>query len=102
MTIHQPWTVLSHQQILDNPHLKKRCEQVAVPNGPIIPDYYIIENRGWVAIVPITEYDHLLIKKQYQHGIRREELEFPAGGMHEHEDDPLLTAQRALMGEPGK
>jgi ADP-ribose diphosphatase len=101
MTIHQPWTVLSHQQILDNPHLKIRCEQVAVPNGPIIPDYYIIENRGWVGIVPVTEDGHFLINRQYKHGIGREVLEFPAGGIDDHEDDPLLTAQRELMEETG-
>ncbi len=33
MTEHKPWTTLSSQQVLDNPHLKIRREQVAVPNG---------------------------------------------------------------------
>jgi 8-oxo-dGTP pyrophosphatase MutT (NUDIX family) len=101
MTIHQPWTVLSHQQILDNPHLKIRCEQVAVPNGPIISDYYIIENRGWVGIVPVTEDGYFLVNRQYKHGIGRVVLEFPAGGIDAHEDDPQVTARRELMEETG-
>ena len=80
MTRHSPWTTLSFRQILDTPYLKIRCEQVAVPNGPIIPDYYIIENRGWVGIVPLTEDGRFLLNKQYKHGIGCEVLEFPAGG----------------------
>src|SRR5712675_453294 len=101
MTKHIPWTTLSFQQILDTPHLKIRCEKVAVPNGPIIPDYYIIENRGWVCIVPVTEDGLFLINKQYKHGIGRVVLEFPAGGIDPHEDDPLDTARRELMEETG-
>ena len=95
------WKTLSYQQILDTPHLKVRREQVAVPNGPIIPDYYIIENRGWAGIVPVTEDGLFLINKQYKHGIGLEVLEFPAGGLDPHEDDPLITARRELMEETG-
>lgn len=96
-----PWKTLSYQQIIDTPHLKVRREQVAVPNGPIIPDYYIIENRGWAGIVPVTEDGRFLINKQYKHGIGLEVLEFPAGGLDPQEDDPLITAKRELMEETG-
>ncbi len=101
MTIHRPWTTLSFQQILDTPYLKMRCEQVAVPDGPTILDYDIIENRGWVGVVPVTEDGRFLINKQYKHGIGHEVLEFPAGGIDPDEDDPLLTARRELMEETG-
>jgi 8-oxo-dGTP pyrophosphatase MutT (NUDIX family) len=98
---HRPWETLSYQQVLDSPYLKIRCEQVAVPDGPIIPDYYIIENRGWVGIVPVTEDGRFLLNKQYKHGIGRVVIEFPAGGIDADEDDPLLTARRELMEETG-
>ncbi len=100
MTQHQPWKVLSSHQVLDNPHLRIRCEEVAVPNGPVIPDYYIIENRGWVGIVPVTEDGRFLINAQYKHGIGQEVLEFPAGGV-DPDEDPLATAHRELMEESG-
>jgi len=54
-----------------------------------------------MGIVPVTEDGHFLINRQYKHGIGREVLEFPAGGIDDHEDDPLLTAQRELMEETG-
>src|SRR5881396_2814525 len=101
MTQHQPWETLSFQQVLDTPYLKIRCEQVAVPNGPVISDYYIIENRGWVGVVPFTEDGRFLINNQYKHGIGHEVLEFPAGGIDAHEEDPVITARRELMEETG-
>jgi 8-oxo-dGTP pyrophosphatase MutT (NUDIX family) len=101
MPEHQPWNVLATHQVLDTPYLKIRREEVSVPGGPIISDYYIIENRGWVGIVPVTEDGHLLINKQYKHGIGLEVIEFPAGSIDAHEDDPLHTARRELMEETG-
>jgi len=101
MVKNHPWKTLSFQQVIDTPYLKIRREQVAVPNGPIIPDYYIIENRGWVGVVPLTEDGRFLINNQYKHGIGHEVLEFPAGGIDAHEDDPVITAHRELMEETG-
>lgn len=95
------WETLSSRKVLDTPYLKIRCEQVALPNGVVIPDYYIIENRGWVGIVPITEDGRFVLNRQYKHGVGLEVLEFPAGMIDEHEDDPMLTAHRELMEETG-
>ncbi len=97
----RPWKTLSSHIALDTPYLKVRCEQVALPNDVIIPDYYIIENRGWVGIVPITDDGRFIINKQYKHGIGLEVLEFPAGGLDEHENDPIQAAHRELMEETG-
>jgi len=97
----QSWEVLSTRQVIDTPFLKIRSETVALPDGTIISDYFIIENRGWVGIVPITEDGRFIINKQYKHGVGQEVLEFPAGGIDPHEKDPLVAAQRELMEETG-
>ena len=96
-----PWQVLSSKKVLDTPFLKIRSERVKLPEGTILPDYYIIENPGWVGIVPLTEDGYFILNKQYKHGIGLEVIEFPAGGIDEHEDDPLKAAQRELMEETG-
>ena len=96
-----PWKTISYRQIIDTPFLKVRSEEVAIPNGPVISDYYIIENRGWVGVVPVTEDGRFLINKQYKHGIGREVLEFPAGAIDADEYDPVMTAHRELMEETG-
>jgi ADP-ribose diphosphatase len=98
----RPWKTLSSHQVIDTPYLKVRCEQVAVPSGIVIPDYYIIENFGWVGVVPFTEDGRFLINRQYKHGIGLEVIEFPAGGIDPDEiDQPLMTAHRELMEETG-
>lgn len=102
MTENQVWKILSSRQILDTPYLKVRCDEVAVPNGPIIPDYYVIENIGWVGIVPFTEEGYFVLNMQYKHGVGCEVLEFPAGVLDDHEgEDPIMTAHRELMEETG-
>ncbi|GER88159.1 DNA mismatch repair protein MutT [Dictyobacter vulcani] len=102
MTEHQPWKVLSQRQVIDTPYLRVRCEQVAVPNGPVFDDYFIIENFGWVGVVPVTADGHFLLNRQYKHGIGLTVLEFPAGGIDPHEtENPIQTAHRELMEETG-
>ncbi len=95
------WKVLSTSQVLETPYLKVHSERVLLPNGVILPDYYIIDNRGWVGVVPVTADGYFLINRQYKHGIGEYVLEFPAGGIDEGEDDPLVAANRELMEESG-
>jgi 8-oxo-dGTP pyrophosphatase MutT (NUDIX family) len=101
MPDNHPWKVISTHRVLDTPYLKIRSEQVQVPNGPLIPDYYIIENRGWVGVVPVAPDGRFLLNLQYKHGIGLEVLEFPAGAIDPHETDPLETGRRELMEETG-
>ncbi len=95
------WETLSSRQILNTPHLKVRCEQVMLSAGVLLPEYYIIEDRGWVGIVPVTEDGYFLINNEYKHGIGLHVLQFPAGGIDDDEDDPLQAATRELMEETG-
>ena len=96
-----PWKVRSAQRVLDTPYLRVRREEVELPDGMIVPDYYIIENRGWVGIVPYTSDGRFLLNTQYKHGIGMNVIEFPAGGIDEGEDDPIVAAHRELMEESG-
>ena len=95
------WQVLAMTPVLTTPYLKIHSERVKLPNGVILPDYYIIDNRGWVGIVPVTADGLFLINRQYKHGIGEYVLEFPAGGIDDGEDDPLVAANRELMEESG-
>src|ERR1700730_15182108 len=101
MAEHTPWKILSYKQILDTPYLKVRSEQLAIPDGPIVSDYYIIENRGWVGVVPLTADGGFPMTRQYKHGSGRDVLEVPAGAIYADENDPELTAHRELMEETG-
>ena len=97
----QEWHTLSSTQVLHTSYLKIRREAVELPNGVVLPDYYIIENRGWVGVVPFTPDGKFVINEQYKHGIGQKVLEFAAGGIDEGEHDPKQTAHRELMEETG-
>lgn len=97
----QPWRVVSSRQVLHTPYLKIRSDEISLPDGSILPDYYVIENRGWVGVVPVTSDGLIIVNKQYKHGIGLEVIEFPAGGIDDDEDDPALAAHRELMEETG-
>ena len=95
------WRTLSTTPVLQSPYLRVRREVVELPGGVVLPEYYIIENRGWAGVVPYTSDGRFLLNEQYKHGIGEKVLEFPAGGIDDGEDDPLLTARRELMEESG-
>ncbi|GCE48097.1 NUDIX domain-containing protein [Thermosporothrix hazakensis] len=102
MEVRQSWKTLSYKQLLDSPYLRVRSERVQLPDNKIIDDYFIIENFGWVGIVPVTEDGRFLLNRQYKHGIGQVVIEFPAGMIDPGEyEQPLLTAQRELMEETG-
>jgi 8-oxo-dGTP pyrophosphatase MutT (NUDIX family) len=100
-TPEERWEVLETHQVIDSPFLRIRSERVALSDGTILPNYFIIENRGWVGIVPVTEDGRILLNRQYKHGARMKVIEFPAGGIDDHEDDPREAAHRELMEETG-
>lgn len=95
------WEILETKQVIDSPFLKIRSERIALSDGTILPNYFIVENRGWVGIIPVTEDGRILLNRQYRHGVRMKVIEFPAGGIDDHEDDPREAAHRELMEETG-
>lgn len=73
---------------------------VQLPNGIIIPDFYITEAPDWVNVIAITTEGKFIIEEQYRHGIQKVCFELPAGEVEQGED-PLIAAQRELKEETG-
>ena len=76
------WKLLSRTLMYDgSPHMKISIDKVKLPNGKIIDNYHRIEINDAVMLLVQNENDELLIYKEYRHGINRESLTFPAGGI---------------------
>lgn len=73
---------------------------VQLPNGIIIPDFYITEAPDWVNVIAITTKGKFIIEEQYRHGIQKVCFELCAGMVDEGET-PLETAKRELLEETG-
>ena len=96
------WKVLDSEYLFRRPPwLTVRHDRLELPNGNLIPDYYVLEYRDWVNVIPVTEDGKFVMVTQYRHGIGRVLTEIPAGVMETTDESPLAAAQRELLEETG-
>lgn len=94
------WQILDSSYSFVCPWLKVRKDVVRLPNGVVIPDFYVTELPDWVNVIAITTDSRFIIEEQYRHGIQKVCFELPAGEVEQGEE-PLIAAQRELEEETG-
>ncbi len=77
-----------------------RTDTTISPRTGMEHDFYIIESRDWVNILPLTTDHQVVMIRQYRHGSREVTLEIP-GGLVDPEDTPAEAAARELLEEAG-
>lgn len=104
MTIaHEPgcWATLGSEYLYKKPWLTLRQDNVLLPNGRIIDDYYVWEFPPWINVIAVTRELNVVLIRQYRHGIGKVYYELPAG-VHDKAGESLLeSAQRELQEETG-
>lgn len=96
----EEWKVLESEYLIQRPWLTARRDKVELPDGRIIPEYYVLEYPDWVNVIAITKDGQFVMERQYRHAARKISLELPCGVMEEGET-PLEAAQRELLEETG-
>ena len=96
-----PWEVLTSEYLIRRPWLTVRRETLRLPDGRTVPEYYVLEYPDWVNVIAITEDGHVILERQYRHGIGCTAWEIPCGVLEETDASPLAGAQRELMEETG-
>lgn len=94
------WKVLESEYLVRRPWLTARRDRLELPDGRIIPEYYVLEYPDWVNVIAITKDGQFVMERQYRHAARKISLELPCGIMEEGET-PLEAAQRELLEETG-
>jgi ADP-ribose pyrophosphatase len=94
------WRRRSSTYLIDSPHLRIRSDEVELPNGVVLPHYYVRESRGFVMIFALTPEQRVVLVRQYRYGIDEVIIELPAGSI-DHGEDPLDCAKRELSEETG-
>ena len=94
------WQVLESEYLVRRPWLTARRDRLELPDGRIIPEYYVLEYPDWVNVIAITKDGQFVMERQYRHAARKISLELPCGVMEEGET-PLEAAQRELLEETG-
>lgn len=94
------WKILNSSYPFACPWLTVRKDEVQLPNGITIPDFYVTEAPDWVNVIAITKEDKYIIEEQYRHGVQQVCFELCAGMVDEAES-PLEAAKRELLEETG-
>ena len=98
----QPWKCLDSREIFKTTFFRFRVDKCELPDGRVMPTYYVMEFPDWVNIVPVTEDGKIVLIEQYRHAAGRVCIEFPGGSTHpDRQEDPKKAALRELAEETG-
>ncbi|NJP10915.1 MAG: NUDIX hydrolase [Leptolyngbyaceae cyanobacterium RU_5_1] len=97
----QPWKTLKTDDIfVAEPWLKLSVQQVQLPDGRVVDEYYQIQLQDYALIVAQVPDGRIIMVRQYKHGIGRVSLMLPGGGLMDGET-AIAAAQRELLEETG-
>src|SRR5690348_1530088 len=94
------WRVRASRYLVDSPHMRLRMDEVELPDGTIVPNYYVRESYGFATILALTPDELAVLVRQYRYGSDAIHLELPAGMLMENEA-PRDCALRELTEETG-
>jgi len=90
----KPWRRTRSQQGGSYRVFSIRTDTAISPRTNKSHDFYVIESRDWINIIPLTPDDRVVMVRQYRHGSREITLEIPGGIV-----DPGETSQGAAVRE---
>jgi ADP-ribose pyrophosphatase len=94
------WRRRASSYVVDSPYMRLRIDEVELPDGTIVPNYFVRESRGFVTILALTEDSRVVLVRQYRYGTDSIHLELPAGMLLDDEE-PRDCALRELAEETG-
>lgn len=94
------WKTLSTKYISQHKYFTARVDKCEMPDGTIVPEYYVVELPVTVCALAVTEEGKVILVKQYRHPIKETLFEIPGGFIDEGEN-PEQALKRELLEETG-
>jgi ADP-ribose pyrophosphatase len=95
------WKTLKSKMVLDNPWCQVRQDEIELPNGKIIEDYFVSIKPDVAMVLPITTNREIIFVRQYRHAVGEFFLELPAGNFDPKKESAEVAAIRELAEETG-
>ncbi|MFW9258050.1 NUDIX hydrolase [Nostoc sp. CALU 546] len=97
----QKWKILKSKMVLDNPWCQVRQDEIELPSGKIIDDYFVSIKPDVAMVLPITSNKEIIFVQQYRHAVGEFFLELPAGNFDPTKESAEVAAIRELREETG-
>ncbi len=95
------WEVIKSEIIYRCRIFSVRRDQSRSQGTGLTHDFHVLETSDWVNVVPLTGDRHVVMVRQFRHGIRELTLEVPAGLIDASDATPADAARRELREETG-
>jgi ADP-ribose pyrophosphatase len=97
----QPWKIINSNFVLNNQWCQVRQDEVELPDGRVIDDFFVNVRPDIVLIVAVTQGRDIVFVRQYRHGVRAVLLELPGGCFSSQTETSQAAACRELEEETG-
>lgn len=95
------WKIRQSHLVLDNKWCRVRQDEVELPSGEIIDDFFLNVRPDIALVFPVTKNNEIVFVRQYRHGVGEILLELPAGAFNPETEDAAVAAAREMTEETG-
>ncbi len=95
------WKLLRSRFVLNNKWCQVRQDEIQLPSGQIIDDFFVNVRPHIALVFAVTEKQEIVFVRQYRHGVGEILLELPAGSFNPAEESGKSAAARELAEETG-
>jgi ADP-ribose pyrophosphatase len=97
----QKWNLLNSKLVFDNKWCRLRQDEIQLPNGQVIKDFFVNIRPDIALILAVTPKQEIVFVRQYRHGVKEILLELPAGAFYGEQESSIVAAARELQEETG-
>ncbi|MBH8576810.1 NUDIX hydrolase [Nostocaceae cyanobacterium CENA369] len=95
------WKTLKSKMVVNHRWCQIRQDEIELPNGKVIDDYFVSIRPEVALILPITNNREIIFVRQYRHAVGDFFIELPAGNFDPLQENAEIAAVRELQEETG-
>ncbi|MBW4434531.1 MAG: NUDIX hydrolase [Pelatocladus maniniholoensis HA4357-MV3] len=95
------WKLLQSKLVFNHPWCQVRQDEIILPTGKIIDDYFVYIKPEVAIILAITTNQEIVFVRQYRHAVENFFIELPAGSFDPNQESAEVAAKRELQEETG-